>query len=378
MGRSLVRLRHAVRIALGVFLCVGGCALAGDDFNEQRLEEGRIEYQRRNFIDAIDQFRVAAFGFLDRPDRLSECLARLVLAEAAAGRDAEVVDSLNRFLDVERRFGVYAKTGLEPEARANFQGILLRRVPAATLAGIPSLANLSETEEQKIARLPAAERRKALRASAKREPNDVRWPLALARDAIESGEEGEARRWVAKALSLDPENAAAKALRTRLDHPAPPQAALTPEPKVTPPPSPEAAANAGSPPARSADRNSSARPPDAEKVLEESRRLVAASRAGDAVPLLTEALKSDPGNRDLRLALLEAACLSRSYGLAVEQVPMSAPFSDREAPALFYAAVALYETGRGSEARNFLQRALPRVSGPLVEEYSTKILGAAR
>ena len=42
---------------------------------------------------------------------------------------------------------------------------------------------------------------------------------------------------------------------------------------------------------------------------------------------------------------------------------------------MFYAAVVLYETGNEDEARGYLKRAMPRVSGPLVDEYSRKILG---
>ena len=36
---------------------------------------------------------------------------------------------------------------------------------------------------------------------------------------------------------------------------------------------------------------------------------------------------------------------------------------------------AVYETGKVDEARGYLKRAMPRVSGPLVDEYSRKILG---
>ena len=97
-------------------------------------------------------------------------------------------------------------------------------------------------------------------------------------------------------------------------------------------------------------------------------------KAGDAEKALSEALKTDPGNRDLRLALLEATCLSRSYQKGAAQIALLAPFNEAEAAPMFYAAVVLYETGHGSEARGYLERALPRVSGPLVDEYSKKIL----
>ena len=86
-------------------------------------------------------------------------------------------------------------------------------------------------------------------------------------------------------------------------------------------------------------------------------------------------MQSDATNRDLRLALLEAACLGRAYPTAAAQIPLVQPFSESEAPSMFYAAVVLYETGRVEDAQSYLKRARNRVSGPLVDEYSRKILG---
>jgi tetratricopeptide (TPR) repeat protein len=370
-----------IRTIVGLVLGICSVARGGDDFNEQRLQDGRSAYQQKKFIDAIDEFRVAAFGLLDRPAGLSECLARLALAQAAAGQARETDETVNRFLEVERRFGVYGKTNLEPDVRADFQSLLLRSLPLDTLSVVPSLAGLVETDEQEVAKLPAAERRKALQAWAKREPDAVRWQIALARDAMERGDAKEAERRVTKALSLDPGNADAKMLQARVLEPSagrPREAAGAPPSKPTPPAS--SAARPGR--ADNAQTRAADRVPEPaaslRQILDESRRLISAGKAGDAVPLLSDALKKDPASRELRLALLEAACLSRSYPLAVAQVPMSAPFTDREASSLFYAAVALYETGHGADARGYLQRALPGVSGPLVDEYSQKILGNMR
>ena len=359
---------------------LGACAVArgADDFNEQRLQDGRVAYQQRNFIDAINEFRVAAFGSLDRPAGLSECLARLALAESAAGQTTETSETLSRFLEVERRFGVYGKTNLEPDVRADFQALLLRSVPPATLSAVPSLAGLVETDEQKVAKLPAPERRKALEAWAKREPNAVRWQIALARDAIESGDAKEAERRVAKALSLDPGNADAKALQARaleLSDGRPRQAAGAPALQMAPP-SQSRPASTDNAQTQATDRVPEATSARSRQVLADSRRLISTGKAGDAVPLLTAALKSDPENRELRLALLETACLSRAYDKGAAQVALVAPFGDGEAPSMFYAAVVLYETGKANEARGYFKRAEPRVAGPLVDEYAKKILGA--
>jgi tetratricopeptide (TPR) repeat protein len=113
------------------------------------------------------------------------------------------------------------------------------------------------------------------------------------------------------------------------------------------------------------------------QTLAESRTLVSAGKAGDAERILTAAVSLDPSNRDLRLALLEAACLSRDYATAVAQVAAVQPFGGKEAASIFYAAVALFESGRRDEAREYLDRAKGSVSGPLVDEYARKI-GAAQ
>ena len=376
MGRSFATVGKAIRIALGLFLCLCAGARAADEFNDQRLDEGRMAYQQKSYVEAMDQFRIAAFGFLDRPEKVSECLARLALAEAGAGQKARVEETLGRFLDVERRFSAYAKASLEPEVRADFQALLLRVMPAGTVAGVPSLSSLVESDEQKIARLPSAERRKALRAAAKREPGAVRWPLALAREALERGDTAEATRWVDKALALDPANEEARTLQASLERP--PAAKAQPATATVANPSPARGASKAGDVKAPASETRPAPAPDSRQVLEESHRLISAGRAGTAVPLLNSALAADPGNRELRLALLEAACLARSYDVAIAQLPLSTPFSDSEASSMFYAAVVLFETGRNADARSYLQRALPRVTGPLVDEYSKKIMGSVQ
>lgn len=418
--------------------------VCGQDFNEALLRSGHAAYQERRYLEAIDQFRVAVFGSLDKPVVLSEGLARLYLAQEAAGKRADADQTLDRFLEVERRFGVHPQANLEPEIRSEFRARLARRVPAETLLALPTLSGLVETEEQKIAKLPAGERRKAFEAAAKREPGAGRWPIALAREAMERGDARDAARWAGKALALDGANPDALALHARArvaqgecadalkDLAALPQAELEKRPdlyagkfvclvegkdwiaaeqvatlvpaglsgrsdvakaqqKLSAERQRQSAA-ASAPGAKTASKPQATVPPAAtsqkrpaeplpaevaarsRETLANSRRLVSEGKASDAEKALTETLKTDPGNRDLRLALLEATCLSRSYQKGAAQVALLAPFNEAEAAPMFYAAVVLYETGHGGEARGYFERALPRVSGPLVDEYSKKIL----
>jgi hypothetical protein len=52
-------------------------------------------------------------------------------------------------------------------------------MPEQSLLSVPSLASLVETEEQKIMKLPPAERLKALEALSAREPKESKWLVAL-------------------------------------------------------------------------------------------------------------------------------------------------------------------------------------------------------
>ena len=463
------KLHSIILLAVAAFVghAAAGAAAPGAapvDFNDARLQSGRALYDLQRYLEAIDQFRVAAFGYLDRPPQLSEALARLVLAQKAAGRGEDARASTLRFLELQRRFPSYPPPGLEPEQQEEFRALLLTQIPEKTLAGIPALSGLVETEEQRVAKLPASQRRSALEASARREPQNAAWPIALARDDLQKSDSKGAEKWAQKALAIDAANPEARILSARArilrgelaggcsDLAAVPASwfeqrpelyadvfvcnvesgdwagataaaakiptdlasradvvkaqqkmrAQTTQAATASPASttsattrsttrPTATTNASKnppPPAQSAQGPPAQKPPapaptpDAaasaarsRDVLIQSRRLVVAGRAVDAQQLLSGALQTDPGNRELRLALLEAACLSRAYNEAAYQVPLVSPFGENEAPSMFYAAVVLYETGKTDEARGLMKRAVPRVSGPLVDESSRKILG---
>ena len=444
----------------------GAAPAASEDFNASRLRAGEDLYAEKRYDEAIDQFRVAAFGYLDQPAALSNCLIRLSLAQSAAGKTADAEATLLRFLELERSSASYPPAGLTPEIAAEFRSLLLKRVPEATLLSIPSLASLVETEEQKLAHLPAAQRRTALEARARKEPGSPTWPIAIAREALERGDAKDAEQWATKALAIQSNQPEALAIRARAriargdcpgalhdlgalppseverrpelnadrfvclvevgDWPAAEGAAATLPPSLsrrpdvaratqklasdkqrrasgpastsasasapkapaapppaapTPVPAKQAQGGAAKPAPAAATAPPAAEKPRADPAaqsraaLDESRRLVYAGRATEAERLLSSALQSDATNRDLRLALLEAACLGRAYPTAAAQIPLVQPFSESEAPSMFYAAVVLYETGQVEDAQSYLKRARNRVSGPLVDEYSRKILG---
>lgn len=248
-----------------------GAAAPADDFYLMRLQAGKAEAAAGRPYEAIDDLKIASFGFLDQPALLIEGLSRLALAQAAAGRNDDAAATLRRLVEIERRYSRWAQADLEPGTRA----------AAAAL--------------------------------------------------------------VAKTVGAD----AAKLLEM---------------PKVPPP-----AAVIGPP-----------SPPASAAILVESKALVTQGRYVENLRRLVMAVAASPGDRDLRKALLEGAVLTKDWGTAVSQLEPLRPFRGGEEPWMFYGAVALSETGKGPEARELAEKALPRLSqSPFVDYYARKIVETA-
>lgn len=187
-------------------------APAADDFYELQLQTGKIDFAAGRIVAASDEFRIAAFGFLDRPPLLAEALARLALAQSSLGQTSLVTQTLGRFVDVEGRFNAYGSSALEDASRSKFQALLIASVPAETLKGVPSLAKLVKTPIEAAADLPMHQRIAAYESGFKREPRNVEWPAALMRLYATAGDEGGLARWSRAVLDLDRRNVEARAL----------------------------------------------------------------------------------------------------------------------------------------------------------------------
>ncbi len=135
-------LRSRLLIArLGVVLFVALATRArSDGFTSARLAAGIDAYATKRFVEAADQFRIACFGLLDQPVALTEGLVRLALAQEAAGRKADAVATLHRFLEIEKRFSGYARARLDGPTRAAFEALLKSHVSAEVLAAVPSMS----------------------------------------------------------------------------------------------------------------------------------------------------------------------------------------------------------------------------------------------
>lgn len=378
-------------------------AALAQDFYEQQLRAGKVDAQAGRNVQAADEFRIAAFGFLDRPPLLVEALVRLAVAQSALSQTTELAKTLDRFIEVEQRFAPYGTLVIEPALKSRFEELIMRGIPRATLAAIPDLSRLANAELQRIAALPQGQRIAAYEAGARREPKNPEWPLALAREAAARDETGEVVRWAGRTMEIDPANREARLLlihaRTERGECREALALLNDLGTTEIQRRPELGADqfvcliAGSKWAeaqailpRIPDHLRSR--PDVNRAIqtlvrsapgdaaEVGRRLVQAGRYQEAVERLQSAVQSDPQNRQLRLALLEAAVLNKDFRTAAAQLTAVTPLNSGEELYMFYASVAMYETGRKEEAKVLMQRARPRMeSSPLVDYYINAVLG---
>ena len=115
---------------------------------------------------------------------------------------------------------------------------------------------------------------------------------------------------------------------------------------------------------------------DASDVIPRTRALVQQGKFIDAERALQAALVTQPSNRPLRLGLLEASVLAKDWKTAAAQATAVQPLAAGEELHMFYAAVALYETGRLADANALMERARPKMaSNRLVDHYLQAILG---
>ena len=190
-------------------------ALVGQDFYEQHLQNGKNSFAAGKPVDAATQFRIAAFGFLDRPALLTQALVHLAVTQEALGHKDDAAETIARFMQVEQRFASYAELQIEPAVSSSFESILLRVVPRASVAATPSLARLVRTEVEKVADLPIERRMAAYEAGFRKDARNIQWPLAAAREAANRQDFDEMIRWGTRALSLDRDNKDALAALVR-------------------------------------------------------------------------------------------------------------------------------------------------------------------
>lgn len=115
---------------------------AVDPFYTSLLRDGMHAYDRKDYAAAVRDLRLACFGMLDDPKALTDCLARLALAQDRAEDLEGFRETFRRLTEVEERFATYSQGVLAPELRSALDQRLAARVPANTLESVPAFRGI--------------------------------------------------------------------------------------------------------------------------------------------------------------------------------------------------------------------------------------------
>jgi tetratricopeptide (TPR) repeat protein len=349
------RMRKILSLLL-LFLLSAPIASADDAFYETRLATGKQAFVEKRLPDAVADLRIAAFGFLERPALLSETLVWMALAEAASSRPERLRWALTRFLEVETKFRPYKQLALDAPSRAAFEKILVGTLSPDAIASIPTLADL-------VTRRPQT----AAKVAARPTPPPVNVVPVVSAPAKAPAKATPAPATAQKSVPppvVDPQPIVPRPAQAITPAPAvAQQTSSAREPQSIPAVQPKASA-----PVRSAEEL-------AAETIEKAKTLLNQNRNDEAYKMLTELVAKEP-SRTARKYLLHAATRTHNWQIAASQVPRIEPFKTGEEVTMFYAAIALYQTGKLADARPLLERSLPGINpSPYVDSYKQKILG---
>ena len=128
-GGSMLGSRRSILLAATCMASLFALRAGAQDFSDLQMREGEAAYRARHFADAAGFFRVAAFGYLDRPPLLCQALVRLALAADAAGQPADVKTAMDRLADARRRSPACAEAEIDAATRSEFEARFHRRWP---------------------------------------------------------------------------------------------------------------------------------------------------------------------------------------------------------------------------------------------------------
>lgn len=130
--------------ALGLVLlpALARPAAAAHPHYEHLLREGTFSLERGDAVAAVEDLRLACFGYLEEPGNLADCLARLALAQAAAGDEEGFRDTFRRVAELEDRFEAYSGAEIPGARRQAFEAEVAGRIPPTILAETPAFGHL--------------------------------------------------------------------------------------------------------------------------------------------------------------------------------------------------------------------------------------------
>jgi tetratricopeptide (TPR) repeat protein len=143
--RTAKRFAHALGLSLltlAMLATLAPPAQAADPFYEDMLRKGTDDYNRHEYEAAERSLRIATFGLLEEPQRLTEALVRLGLAQSAAKDEAGFRETFRRIVETESRFHSYSHGIVSDGLKREFENIVAKDVPRQTLVNSPGFAHL--------------------------------------------------------------------------------------------------------------------------------------------------------------------------------------------------------------------------------------------
>ena len=348
------RLLHVLLPA--AILATAPLAFGYDEFYARRLAVGTRALAEGRAAEAAVELRIACFGMLDEPAALMGCVARLAVAQEAAGMTAEATATAARLQDLEARFRLWAGLDLDAGTRARAREVVKRRRGAELLAAPTEAPTATATPTTTPTPTPSPTPKPTARPTAK--PTRSPTPKPTERPTATP---------TAIATAIPRPTVVPTAVPLVVSTPAP-ASTLAPAASATATAAPTAAAPRTSPTATPPPTAAEAR------AISQARTLIAAGKAGRARALLLP-LGKPTATPELRIALIEAAILTSDFRLAAEQADLLGSLERAGESTMFYAAIAYFETGRRAEAKVLAEKSVTRLrKTPFVDYYAKRIL----
>ncbi len=133
----------ARKLAIVLTLLLAAAGARAQDFYAERMRRGVANYQRGNYVQAVADFRIAAFGLLDAPADYETALIYGVLANQRLGNNDDARQTAEKIVNVERVAPVYTTLRIPPELRGEIEAALPKLLRSEQLARVPAFAHLA-------------------------------------------------------------------------------------------------------------------------------------------------------------------------------------------------------------------------------------------
>jgi tetratricopeptide (TPR) repeat protein len=110
-----------------------------DPFYTRLLDDGIRAAERGDHVRASEELRIAAFGLMEAPARLSRALTHLALAQSTTANAEGLTRTLRRLTELETQFGAYSAAELTPATRAALDEAARNQLSADELLASPLL-----------------------------------------------------------------------------------------------------------------------------------------------------------------------------------------------------------------------------------------------